>query len=79
MKKIISSTICILIMAPILAQNTFPSSGNAGVGTSTPTAPFTIRTTLSQGNTVFDFGNPQQFNQVIFRDRSNASFLYGVE
>jgi len=59
--------------------NSFPSSGNAGIGTTSPAAPLEINTTLNAGDPVFQFGNAQQNGQIIFRDRDIASFLFGVQ
>jgi len=67
------------LTSPSNTNNAYYNNGNIGIGTNNPTVPFQIGTTLSQGSPVFNFGNPQQYNQIIFRDRSNSSFLYGVE
>jgi len=69
-----------LILTNGFAQtNSFPSSGNAGIGTTSPAAPLEINTTLNAGDPFFQFGNSQQYNQVVFRDRDIASFLFGVQ
>ncbi len=61
------------------SNNIYYNTGNIGIGTSAPSVPLQIGTTLTQGATVFNFGNPQQYNQISFRDRDKATFLYGAE
>lgn len=40
--KVTLAFLAVLLSGNIVAQNTFPSSGNAGVGTTTPIAPLTV-------------------------------------
>jgi len=79
MKKLLYFISAMLIVAQATSQNTFPSSGNVGIGTTTPSVPFQIGTTLNQGDQIFNFGNPQQYNQIIFKDRDFSNFRYGIQ
>jgi len=79
MKKLITFLFSIFSVFIFAQTNTFPSSGNVGIGTTTPSVPFQIGTTLNQGDQVFNFGNPQQYNQIIFKDRDFSNFRYGIQ
>ena len=71
MHLIYAITLCVIVNDSILAQfNTFPASGNAGIGTLSPESPLTINTasnfdgyflkmgtTISSGQRYFNFGS----------------------
>lgn len=79
MKKLITFLFSIFSVFAFAQTNIFPSTGNVGIGTTTPSVPFQIGTTLNQGDEVFNFGNPQQYNQIIFKDRDFSNFRYGIQ
>src|SRR5208283_3254107 len=71
----VAVAICAMMLAsPLWGQNTFPASGNVGIGTTTPNAK------LSLGNNVYTapLGSSYGQYQFLLYDGGNASLSYGL-